>query len=87
MWDGVMSKDMMVGIVEGVATLAQEGQPEDAMVDVEFQSVSVCVHTAKSSRWRGVPVISLDMPEGLSFPAAPGQVMNQALGLVGCSMK
>jgi hypothetical protein len=32
-------------------------------------------------------VISLDMPEGLSFPADPGQVMNHALGLVGCRMK
>jgi hypothetical protein len=39
--DGVMSKDVMVGIVEGVPTLVQERQPEDAMVDVEFQSVSV----------------------------------------------
>src|ERR1700679_2742384 len=39
--DGVTSKDVMVGIVEGVATLAQERQPEDAMVDVEFQSTSI----------------------------------------------
>ena len=40
--DGVTSKDVRVGIIKGVATLAQEGQPKDTMVDVKFHSVSVC---------------------------------------------
>ena len=41
MRDGFTSKDVRVGIIKGVATLAQEGQPEDAMIDVKFHSVSV----------------------------------------------
>jgi len=40
--DGVMSEDVRVGIEEGVATLAKEGQPEDAMVDMKFHSMSMC---------------------------------------------
>jgi len=39
--DGVMSEDVRVGIKEGVATLAKEGQSEDAMVNVEFHSIGV----------------------------------------------
>jgi hypothetical protein len=42
MRDGVTSKDVRVGIIKGVATLAQEGQLKDTMVDVKFHSVSVC---------------------------------------------
>lgn len=38
---GVTSENVRVGIVEGVAALAREGQPEDAMVNVKFHSVSV----------------------------------------------
>ena len=40
--DGVTSEDMRVRMVEGVATLAKEGQPEDAMVNVKFHSVRMC---------------------------------------------
>jgi hypothetical protein len=38
---GVTSENVRVRIVKGVAALAREGQPEDAMVDVKFHSVSV----------------------------------------------
>jgi hypothetical protein len=39
--DGFMRKNMRVGVIKCVATLAQEGQPEDTMIDVKFHSVSV----------------------------------------------
>jgi hypothetical protein len=39
--DGFTRKNVRVGVVECVAALAQEGQPEDTMIDVKFHSVGV----------------------------------------------
>jgi hypothetical protein len=39
--DGFTRKDVRVGVIKYVATLAQEGQPKDAMIDMKFHSVSV----------------------------------------------
>jgi hypothetical protein len=39
--DSFTRKDVRVGVIKCVATLAQEGQPEDTMIDVKFHSISV----------------------------------------------
>ena len=39
--DGFMTEDMMVGVVEGIATLMKKGESKDAVINVEFQHTSV----------------------------------------------
>jgi len=39
--DGVTSEDVRIGMKEGVATLTEEGQSKDAMVNMEFRGVGI----------------------------------------------
>jgi hypothetical protein len=41
MRNGFTSKNVRIGVIKSVATLAKEGESKDTVIDVEFQSTSV----------------------------------------------